>query len=295
MSMYLPSKERTLGNSIYMGGGSLGLVLVQPLAVWLSIRYGWRAGFFAIGSLSTFWIVAWLWWFTPRRVAGLVRHDEGAARTAPVSWREVVAVPRFWGLLVASLFGNACLYFLMNWIPTFLIQDRHFAFNMTLGGVLILPYLGLDLGYLVSGFLVLRLAGLGTTVARARRMVIIGSASLMAVSMIFVPLMTSNTIALLLLFAGALGMAGWNSNYLCFVEELSPRKVAAVAGVVGSAGAFAGALSLWLAGVVSEAAGDFTPVFLIIGAMIWVASLGLLVTRDPEAYVAPTLAGATTE
>jgi sugar phosphate permease len=282
MSMYLPPQERTLGNSIYMGGGSLGLVLVQPVVVWLSLRYGWRAGFVVIGSLSAIWIAAWLWWFRPHNISGLKRYDELAAARGPISWREIIKLPRFWGLLVASLFGNACLYFLMNWIPTFLVQDRHFAFNMTLGGALVLPYLGLDLGYLVSGFVVLHVARRGVAVTRVRRLVVIGSATLMAASMIMVPLVGSNSISLLLLFTGALGMAGFNSNYLCFVEELSPHKVAAVAGVVGSAGAFAGALSLWLIGLISQVAGSFTLVFAAVGAMIWIASLGLLLTPEPS-------------
>lgn len=282
VSMYLPPQERTLGNSIYMGGGSLGLVLVQPIVVWLSLRYGWRAGFVVIGSLSTIWIAAWLWWFRPHNIGDLQRYDDIAVAPGPVSWWEIVRLPRFWGLLVASLFGNACLYFLMNWIPTFLVQDRHFAFNMTLGSALVLPYLGLDLGYLVSGFLVLRIARRGVPVTRVRRVVVAGSATLMAASMIAVPLVGSNSTSLLLLFTGALGMAGWNSNYLCFVEELSPQKVAAVAGVVGSAGAFAGALSLWLVGVISQVVGNFTLVFAVIGVMIWVASLGLLLTPEPS-------------
>ena len=51
VSMYIPRNERTLANSIYMGGGSLGLVIVQPLLMWLSLQYGWRAGFVVIGGL----------------------------------------------------------------------------------------------------------------------------------------------------------------------------------------------------------------------------------------------------
>ena len=287
MAMYLPPHERTLGNSIYMGGGSLGLVLVQPIVVWLSLRYGWRSAFIVIGSLSAIWIAAWLAWFRPANVDGLRRYDKGSDRVGAVSWREVILIPRFWGLVVASLFGNTCLYFLMNWIPTFLVQDRRFAFNMMLGGALVLPYLGLDLGYLASGTFVFRAARRGVAVIRVRRLVLMASATLMTVSMIAVPLVSSNGVALLLLFSAAFEMAGWDSNYLCFVEEVSAQKVGAVAGVVGSAGAFAGALSLWLVGVISEAAGDFTPVFIVIGAMIWLASLGILLTPEPGTYMLP--------
>lgn len=289
VSMYIPPHERTLANSIYMGGGSLGLVIVQPLLVWLSLAYGWRAGFMIIGGFSIFWIVAWLWWFRPENVRHLHRHDLAPDQQRG-SWAEVLRLPRFWGLIAASFFGNACLYFLMNWLPTYLVQDRGFQFNMALGGVVIVPFIGLDLGYIVSGFVVLRLSHRGMAVSRARRTVLIAAALLMAGSMALTPLVRSDLMSLLLLFGGTLGMAAWNSNYLCFVEELSPRKVSAVAGVVGSAGAFAGAITLWVFGIVSQAAGSFTPVFMMVAVMIWLATAGILFSPEPAHAPAPALA-----
>jgi MFS family permease len=281
VSMYMAPKERTLANSIYMGGGSLGLVIIGPLIVWLSLWQGWRAGFFVVGSLSMLWLIAWLSWFKPRNIGSLERHDLAAKARTAVSWREVIRLPRFWGLLISSLCGNACLYFLMNWLPQFLVQDRGIRFSLKLGAVVIIPFLGLDIGYLISGFGVLALGRRGRKVLSARRLFLVLSAALMSTSLAATPFADTNTIALALLFTGALGLAGWNSNYLCFVEELSPHKAAAVAGVIGSAGAFAGALSLWIIGLISKAAGSFTPVFLLVAGLIWIATAGILLTREP--------------
>jgi sugar phosphate permease len=208
----------------------------------------------------------------------LPRYDF-APRSQSSKWSEILRVPRFWGLLVASIGGNTCLYFLMNWLPTYLVQDRHFAFNMKLGGVVIVPFLGLDLGYLLSGLVVLRLASHGD-VGHARRTVLLGSATLMSICVVMTPLAATDTLALLALFGTTFGMASWNANYLCFVEELSPSKVSAVAGVVGSAGAFAGALTQPLIGSVSQVLGTFTPVFFGMAALIWAGSAGLLCTAD---------------
>jgi ACS family hexuronate transporter-like MFS transporter len=281
VSMYLAPKERTLANSLYMGGGSLGLAIIGPVLVGLSIWYGWRAGFVVIGALSCVWLVAWLMWFRPYRIDKLERYDLGDVEHTAGSWREVLRVPRFYGLLLASLCGNTCLYFLMNWLPPYLVQDRGIKFGMKLGAVVIIPFLGLDLGYLVSGFGVLALGRRGWNVLASRRLVLIASALMMSTALAATPYATTQTLMVALLFVGSLGMAGWNSNYLCFVEEVSPRKAAAVAGVVGSIGAFAGALSLWLVGVISQAAGNFSPVFLIIAGLIWIGSGGILLTREP--------------
>lgn len=282
VSMYLAPGERTLANSLYMGGGSLGLVIVQPLLIWLSLQYGWRVGFLVIGSLSVVWVVAWLAYFKPSNLAGLRRYDDLQRGAEVASWRAVLGLPRFWGLMVASLFGNTCLYFLMNWLPTFLVQDRKFSFNLTLGGVVLIPFLGLDLGYLLSGFVVLRLSRRKIPVLRARRLVFFSAASIMSVSVTLTPFAHSDALVVILLFLTTLGMAGWNSNYLCFVEELSERKVSAVAGVVGSIGAFGGAVSLWLAGWISQSFGSFTPVFALVGLMIWLGSFGIVFTPEPR-------------
>jgi ACS family hexuronate transporter-like MFS transporter len=281
VSMYLPRKERTLANSIYMGGGSLGLVIIGPLLVWMSLRYGWRAGFVIVGGLSVIWLVAWLRWFRPHNIDSLERHDQAADTGAATTWRRILRLPRFWGLMLASFCGNTCIYFMMNWLPPYLVQDRGIPFSMKLGAVVIIPFLGLDIGYLFSGFVVLALGRRGWPVLKARRLILILSAAIMSLSLFAVPYTAGNALASALLFTGAFGMAGWNSNYLCFVEELSPRKAAAVAGVVGSAGAFAGALSLWGIGLISKLAGGFTPVFLLIGGLIWMASAGILLTREP--------------
>jgi MFS family permease len=287
ISMYLPPKERTLANSIYMGGGSLGLAIIGPLLIWLSLWFGWRGGFVVMGALSVVWLIGWLAWFTPANIGGLERHDLPAQTRAAASWREVLRLPRFWGLLVASFCGNTCLYFLMNWLPPYLVQDRGIAFSMKLGAVVFIPFLGLDLGYLVSGFGVLALGRRGWTVIGARRLVLVLSAAIMSASLAATPFVATELVTVALLFGGAFGMAGWNSNYLCFVEEVSPRKAAAVAGVIGSAGAFAGAMSLWVIGLISKATGNFTSVFVMIAGLIWMASAGILLTRDP----CPTEAG----
>jgi cyanate permease len=169
----------------------------------------------------------------------------------------------------------------MNWLPPYLVQDRGIAFSMELGAVVIVPFLGLDLGYLVSGFAVLTLSRRGWTVPGARRFVLVLSAAIMSISLAATPFVATEFVTVALLFAGAFGMACWNSNYLCFVEEVSPRKAAAVAGVVGSAGAFAGAVSLWVIGVIAKSTGSFTSVFVMIAGLIWIASAGILLTRDP--------------
>jgi MFS family permease len=276
VSLYMEAKDRTLANSFYMAGGSFGLVLLQPLMIWLSLAHGWRVGFLIIGGLSSFWLLAWVLWFKPP-AKPLVDEGRDPASTAG-SWYPIVRSARFWGFMLASFCGNTTLYFLMNWLPTFLIQDRHFTYNLKLGGVILIPFLGLDAGYMVSGFTVLRLSR-SRAVLQVRRWAIGLGGLLTAAALISTPFTQSQVLAVAALFATTFGMAVWNSNYLSGVEEISSVKPAAVAGVIGSIGAVGGAISLWLIGLMSELPGGFKSVFIMIGLLILVGSLGILLTE----------------
>lgn len=126
----------------------------------------------------------------------------------------------------------------------------------------------------------------GIVVRTARRLILVGAAFPMASSIVLTPLFTNDVVSLAFLFAATFGMAGWNSNYLSFVEELYPQKVSAVAGLIGSAGAFAGAITLWLFGVVSQATGSFTAVFMMVAVMICLATAGILFSSEPRSQPA---------
>jgi len=56
----LPPKDRSLGNGIFNSGAAVGAVLTPVLVTLLTVRYGWRTAFFAVGMLGFVWVVAWL-------------------------------------------------------------------------------------------------------------------------------------------------------------------------------------------------------------------------------------------
>jgi len=194
-------------------------------------------------------------------------------------WTSLLRRKRFWGFMLASFCGNTCLYFLMNWLPSFLVQDRHFTFNLRLGGVMLVPFIGLDTGYMFSGFAVLRLAKTYPVLV-VRRWALGLAAVLVGCALAYTPFTRSETMLVGVLFGTTFGMAVWNSNYLSGVEELSNVKPAAVAGVIGSVGALGGAISLWLIGLVSQLSGNFKSVFIMIGLLIVVGSFGILLTEN---------------
>lgn len=289
ISRAFPPEERSVANGIFTSGSSLGAIVTPLLMIWLSVRWGWRSAFIAIGLLGIIWTLSWLFWAPVAREGSngedLTSNPEATTRTGLKttlgvdslwSWREILSSRRFWGLVVASVFGNPCLYFYSNWLPTYLVQERGFSFGMKLGGTLTVPFLGLAVGYLMGGGAVIYLARRDISVASSRKAVMIGATGLMLLAMT-VPWAKASASALILIFIATLSLAGWQANYLSFVEEVSDKHVAGVSGAIGSAGAFAGALFIWLAGSVSHIAHSFAPIFIALGIMPVIATFGATV------------------
>ena len=88
-----------------------------------------------------------------RSAPGRRRHPAGA-RGAPwaASLGDIVRNRRFWLLVVVSITINICWHFLVNWIPSYLKQERGMKFEA--GNLLsTIPFLAADAGNLLGGWL----------------------------------------------------------------------------------------------------------------------------------------------
>jgi ACS family hexuronate transporter-like MFS transporter len=56
----LPPADRSLGNGIFNSGAAAGAVVTPLIVTYLTVRFGWRTSFLAIGGLGFFWVAAWL-------------------------------------------------------------------------------------------------------------------------------------------------------------------------------------------------------------------------------------------
>jgi ACS family hexuronate transporter-like MFS transporter len=289
----LPPEKRSLANGIFNSGASVGAIITPPLVVYLSLRFNWRAAFIAIGALGFLWVVGWF--LLTRRVPGLDREQsvpealyrqQYEAAGLLSTWPEILRSKRFWGLIVASACGNPCYYFYSTWLATYFVQQRGMHFNTELGTVMLLPYLGVGLGSALGGVPVFWLSRRGWSISGARKLTL-GCISVVTLSAIAVPHIKTFSIALTIIVLGAAGMGAWIANYISALQDLSPRQVASVAGIIGCFGAFAGALGMWAVGVISSTSYGFRPVFLALGLLPVVASLGVIVPRWPTRVFAP--------
>jgi ACS family hexuronate transporter-like MFS transporter len=256
----LPPGERALGNGIFTSGTSVGALIAPAMVLGMAHWWGWRAAFVGVGSLGALWFIAWTWFSGRSEFAPVWSDDAEAGRhTAakqPAAYGEILRMAQFWRVFAVAVLVNPCLYFNVNWLPTYFVQQRGMDAGKELGAVLTAIYLGLDLGYLFCGSAVLWMVRQGSAVNAARRRVFLLATLLAALSAV-APLVSSVTAAVAALVVVNFGLGIWIAMYLTMAQEVSERSVSTAAGLLGGSGSLAGALAMWAVGQVTQQTGSF--------------------------------------
>lgn len=176
---------------------------------------------------------------------------------------DVVRNHRFWILVVVSVTINICWHFLVNWIPSYLKQER--GLNFSAGNYLsTIPFLAADAGNLLGGWSSRRLAASGRSPERARLLVMAGAMPMIMVG-VGIGVATNVPTALVFLSVIAAGTAAFMANYFAFTQEVAARHTGVVVGYLGALGNLAAAGFQPFAGAVKDLTGSYVLVFAIIG------------------------------
>ena len=253
-------RERALGNGVFTSGTSVGALVAPGLILGISTIFGWRLAFVLIGSLGAVWICGWIFitrdrslaqvWSDPNPTASAGAHGQ-----LPILMG-IVKSPRFLPVLVVAVLVNPCLYFSVNWLPTYFAQQRGVSPGRQMGWILTAIYLALDIGNLACGGAILALTRQGLSVCRARRLVFLLATVSVAfcAAVPFLP-MKGAVIALVLV---SLGLGIWVTMYLTMAQEVSGTHVSTAIGVLSGSGSLAGALAMWAVGRVTQATASFS-------------------------------------
>src|SRR5258708_5999893 len=111
------------------------------------VRFGWRMVFISIGVTSLLWLVPW---FVAAPKLGSVssRH----ARYDGPGFVDVLRKRDAWGTLLGLFCSNYAWYFMLTWLPQYLLMERHYSTRMmALTGWL--PFCATAAGATVGGVL----------------------------------------------------------------------------------------------------------------------------------------------
>ncbi len=303
-------EHRGLGNGAIAAGQFTGPAVATFAGGILMADFGWRPLFIVLGLISLAWVIPWLIYTRPLRVkvsdasmASRAPGDRqfkmsaiepntdlaGANRIRldrePPPMSAILQERSFSGACIAHFACNYLTYFLLTWLPYYLVRQRHFSMDRMaeIGGAV---FLMSALSSVVSGWLSDHWVDAGPSGSPVRKsMFVMGLAgsgvSLMA-AMIVPPaisvtlLIVASTfygIANPLLFAGAQTLAG-------------PDAAGQWMGAQNFAGNLAGIIAPALTGFLVGATGNFVCAVAVLGALTLVGSLAWLFVVGPIAPLA---------
>ena len=286
----LPPEQRSLGNGVFTSGTSIGALIAPGLILGISAWLGWRWSFVMVASLGLVWLGLWVLGTRNPGLASVWHSPETVTsqESRAGAYQEVLQSPQFWRVFLVAVLVNPCLYFLLNWLPTYFVQQWGFKPD-DLRWVLTLIFLGLDLGYLFCGVGVLALTRLGWSLAGSRQAMFSLATLTLSLAAVVPYVDDLNTVIGLLVMAN-FGAGGWIAMYLTMAQEVSDTHVSTAAGLLGGSGSLAGGIAMWGVGKVTQQTASFSaPLACVAISAIAAAIVGMSVVRHQRDLYATRL------
>lgn len=111
----------------------------------LMVHFGWRAAFWVFGGLSLLWLLPWSRAKLPQRAA--------AQAGAPIpGWGQLLRQRSLWGTSLGHFSGNYTFYFMLTWLPFYLVRERGFS-TAVMAGITGSAYVVNALSALAAGWM----------------------------------------------------------------------------------------------------------------------------------------------
>src|SRR5665213_3258947 len=279
ISEWFAPKQRALGVGIFNAGSSVGSALAPPVVSWLTIAYGWQFAFIAVGAAGFIWLLLWLLLYDSPHRSRFLRESEylefkdevlppseaKPASAQRVDWWRVVHTREAKALCIARAFTDPVIYFVIFWLPAYLVKERGFDQRM-IGKYSWVPFIFGGIAYMLGGWLSGWLMGRGWTLPRARkRIMLIGSLCLPVA--IVAPLVPGAGLAIAAICFITFGHGFWTANLQTLPADLFPgHEVVTVAGFSGMGGAIGGMVANLGSGYIVTKF-SYAPIFLVAGLM----------------------------
>ena len=274
LAAVFPENRRGLANSLIDMGARLGPAAGTFCGAMLVAKIGWRGLFFIAGGAGLLWLVPWL--LASPRV--LVTTTTAAATIERTGWKELLTRRAVWGTCGGLCGANYAWYFILSWLPSYLVRERHFSLSsLAYWGAL--PYVCMAVSSLGGGILADRWISRGRSPVRVRKGFLVTGLILTALLMptVLIP-RVEWAVAGLLAMCFALGI--YASNLFSLTQTLAgPAAAGRWTGLQNACGNLAGIVSPILTGWIVNRTGQFAAAFLCAGlsCLAGAASFGFLV------------------
>jgi len=277
LARWFPDGERPKINGICLAASSVGNLGAGPLAAWLLVSNGWHSVFYVFGIFGILWAVAfWLWDANPSTENRLNdEHQVTSTKTKDkLSWARLLRLRTIWGLVIVYIAQTYCFWLFLNWLPTYLIEDRHFTF-LKAGIYNALPAIAQGTAQIAAGWILTYLITRGFSKNFSRK-AMMGVCFLGASLFLVLTAVTLSPMLAVLYISGALACLGACYTPIWTIPtDLTERWPGTVFGFIGTIGFLGGAVAPVVTGYIVDHTGSWHLAFYLAAA---IAVVGFLAT-----------------
>jgi MFS transporter, ACS family, D-galactonate transporter len=269
-------KDQGLPTSIYIAGQNIGPAIGVLVGSVLLDKFGWRLMFAVTGLGALVWVPCWLIAAPKERTSAARRAEIALEEPAPPrqwTWSVLLVDRTFWAMTLSILLSSYYWYFVLTWVPSYLILSRGFS-TIGMGRVLSGAFFAMAAVNIVAGAAADKLAA-RIGVFRARLWFgVIGYAGTAAILLLLV---TGRSWALLILALSLCATGIGNSNYWTITQHASPKSmVGRTVGFLNTASVLAGAAAPVITGWILGPEKRFGPAIVVAGLCPVAAAFCLL-------------------
>ena len=267
LGAHFTESNRGFANSMIITGLALGPAVGMLVGGSAVARFGWRPFFMALGVLGLMWLPLWIAWMP----ASEQKKSDRKVRQA--GYLDIFCHRSAWGTCIGQSAINYYLYFLVTWLPFYLVRARHLSLTqMARAGALV--FLMSAIASTAVGKISDRWVNAGSSPTTVRKGFMLAGHVGIGILLCLTVLSTGYVFTLMLALTGIfLGMSMCNS--WAIPQMLAgPGMVGRWVGVQNFVGNVSGAVAPALTGFLLDRTGSFRAPFFITAVVAWVGGVG---------------------
>jgi ACS family D-galactonate transporter-like MFS transporter len=269
-----PQTHRGTANALIDAASKSGPAIGTLVGGLLVAGYGWRSLFLGMGAASLLFLLPWSIWGPEDRVSTVAQNADAPGIL------EILGKRAAWGSFFGLFGTNYIWYFLLTWLPSYLVQQRHFSLKMmaVLGS---LPFWGIALSSFLSGVASDRWIVRGGDPTRVRKFftsagLLLSSSLIMAGAVV-----EDRGVCMIFLVVGSLCYGMCSSNLWAITQTLAgPTASGKWTGLQNAFGNLAGVVAPYLTGWIVQETHSYLMAFVAttiaaaVGAMAYLFVIG---------------------
>jgi cyanate permease len=223
--------------------------------------------FIVLGAGGLLWVLPWIR-LMPR--VGRAVKVEGAEALPSIA--KLLRMKCAWGAFFGHFCGNYFFYFLLAWLPNYLVVEQKMAIG-SMSRLTSVVFFLIATVTLVTGWTTDRLIAAGSSATRVRRAAVVGGLGVASSFMLLEFVRSNAPLTLAILAVGCVGYGAFASNHWAITQTLAgPAMAGRWSSLQNGVANLSGIVAPWVAGHIVQKSGSARLAFVIAGAVALVGA-----------------------